>query len=62
MRSSVLGHLPAWLFGVTVAVITVGTLAVLYMAEVGRRSSSPWLRRSRRSKPPDFAYFTVDFS
>ena len=33
MTSSV--RLAAWLFGVVVAVMTVGTLAVLHMAEVG---------------------------
>jgi quinol-cytochrome oxidoreductase complex cytochrome b subunit len=33
--SVVLGRLAAWLFGVVVAVMTVGTLAVLYMTDVG---------------------------
>lgn len=28
-------HLAAWLFGAVVAVMTVGTLAVLHMADVG---------------------------
>jgi len=28
-------QLAAWVFGVTVAATTVGTLAVLYLAEVG---------------------------
>jgi hypothetical protein len=34
-RSVVLGSLAAWLFGGVVAVMTVGTLAVLYVADVG---------------------------
>jgi hypothetical protein len=29
------GHLAAWLFGMVVAVTTVGTLALLYMVDVG---------------------------
>jgi hypothetical protein len=34
-RPVVLGHLAAWLFGVVAAVMTVGTLALLYMVDVG---------------------------
>jgi len=34
-RRVVLGRLAAWLFGVIVAVMTVGTLALLYMVDVG---------------------------
>jgi len=34
-RPVVLGRLAAWVFGVVVAVMTVGTLALLYMVDVG---------------------------